>query len=491
MRFLLDTNILIPLEDSSHVLEQRLANFIRLARENNHQLLYHPASESDFARDKDSQRRARNLQRLSLYPRLQAPPACPWNSAQTAPNDAADNEILYALKCDAVHALVTEDRGIHDNARNRRLDGRVYTIQTADDWLRRLHDKINVRLPNVEDVPLYSLTSLLSSPFFDSLRTSYARFDDWFRAKAQEGKKAWVVWDKPNELGAVCVYAHQTNEMITQSGLKLDGEALKLCTFKVGPTVRGQKIGELFLKAAFRYATANRLANIFIHGDLNQHHFLFEMLEDFGFQHVGHHPGGDSQDAVYLKKHPLKPPDDLIQPFDFLKSYFPHFRADASVSKYVVPIQPQYHKILFPDHLSPFDIQLDLFQTPNSVGNAIKLAYLCHAQTRQMQPGDIVLFYRSQDERAITSIGIVEQYGSLKDAEEIAALVKRRTVYSMDEIKMLAQKATKVMLFRLVQHFSKPLPQAWLEAQRVLNGAPQSIMKISDTAFTEVWDHGR
>lgn len=31
MRFLLDTNILIPLEDSSHVLELSLANFDRQA----------------------------------------------------------------------------------------------------------------------------------------------------------------------------------------------------------------------------------------------------------------------------------------------------------------------------------------------------------------------------------------------------------------------------------------------------------------------------
>ena len=34
--------------------------------------------------------------------------------------------------------------------------------------------------------------------------------------------------------------------------LVLDGDALKLCTFKVGEKVRGRKIGELFLKAAFR-----------------------------------------------------------------------------------------------------------------------------------------------------------------------------------------------------------------------------------------------
>jgi len=479
------------LEDPNHVLERSLANFVRLAHENNHQLLYHPASEADFSRDQNPQRRARNLERLSLYTRLQDPPQCPWNTPQTGENDAADNEILYALKCDAVHALITEDRGIHDTARVRGLDTRVYTIQTADDWLRRLHDRINVQLPNVNEVSLYSLTSILSSPFFDSLRQSYPTFDDWFRAKAQEGKKAWVVWESSGQLGAICVYAHQSNEMITQEGMKLHGDALKLCTFKVAPGVRGQKIGELFLKAAFRYATANRLANVFIHGDLNQHHFLFEMLEDFGFSQVGTHPGTNKQDVVYLKKHPVDAPSDVLLPFPFLKDYFPHFRSDAAVAKYIVPIQPRYHKILFPDYFSPFDAQLDLLRSPNTVGNAIKLAYLCHAPLQRMNPGDIVLFYRSRDERAITSIGIVENYGTLTDPDQIAALVKRRTVYSMGEICLMAQKATKVMLFRLVQHFAKPLSQVWLESHHVVKAAPQSIMKISDGAFTEVWNNGR
>ena len=48
MRFLLDTNILIPLEDSQLPLQENLANFVRLAHEHGHQLVYHPASETDI-----------------------------------------------------------------------------------------------------------------------------------------------------------------------------------------------------------------------------------------------------------------------------------------------------------------------------------------------------------------------------------------------------------------------------------------------------------
>ncbi|MEJ2062701.1 MAG: hypothetical protein P8X74_05405 [Reinekea sp.] len=32
----------------------------------------------------------------------------------------------------------------------------------------------------------------LTTSFFDSIREDYEPFDDWFRAKAREGRSAWV-----------------------------------------------------------------------------------------------------------------------------------------------------------------------------------------------------------------------------------------------------------------------------------------------------------
>ncbi|HWX12872.1 MAG TPA: N-acetyltransferase, partial [Trinickia sp.] len=136
----MDTNVLIPLQDSLQVLEGNLANFVRLANIGGHQLMYHPANISDFERDRNSERRQRNLQRIRQYPALHDPAPCIWNTPETSPNDACDNELLYALHCDAVHALVTEDRGIHAKARSHGLAHRVYTVQTAEDWLKRLHE---------------------------------------------------------------------------------------------------------------------------------------------------------------------------------------------------------------------------------------------------------------------------------------------------------------------------------------------------------------
>jgi hypothetical protein len=153
------------------------------------------------------------------------------------------------------------------------------------------------------------------------------------------------------------------------------------------------------------------------------------------------------------------------------------------VQKFLVPIKPQYHEILFPDY-EP--IQQRLFAPIGNIGNAIKLAYLCHAQTNSICPGDVLLFYRTDDEKAVTSLGVVEQFEVSSDGAQIASLVSRRTVYSLDEINILARKLTKVILFRLIGHLSTAVPYERLMRDEVVTGPIQSIRRVSDVSFSRV-----
>lgn len=464
------------------ILQPNLANFVRLAGVGGHQLLYHPASITDIQRDADIGRRERTLRRIEQYTRLEGPAICPWNTAATAQNDACDNEILYALGCDAAHALVSEDRDIHAKAKIQGLADRVYNIQTAEDWLRRLHEAAEIHLPNIEDVALHSLTPNLDKPFYDSLRDAYDDFNNWFRVKAREGRHAWIYRDERREVSAICIYAAQVDERINDTREVLIGRALKLCTFKVGELVRGRKVGELFLKAAFRYASENACEHIFIHVDVDRHSYLIQLLEEFGFEHRGEYEG----DQVFVKDHPKAAPDVALPALEYARKFFPHYRRDAQVKKYLIPIQPHFHEVLFPDYISPTKRQLALFPPTQNVGNAIKLAYLCHAQTNSVQAGDIVLFYRTHDERAVTTLGIVDRFEVLHDASTIARLVSRRTVYDQREIEEMALKPTKVLLFRLVEHLPQPVSYDRLLHESIVTGPIQSIRRIDDECFAQL-----
>lgn len=482
LRFLLDTNILIPLQDSMVVLQPSLANFVRLCNEHGHSLLYHRASVDDIQRDANVDRRNRTLARLGQYTRLQAGPPCPWNNAQTSVNDACDNEILYALYRNAAHALVTEDQNVHRRARELDLGNRVYFIQSAEDWLRRLHEPGEVQLPNIDDVELHTLTHQLARPFFDSVRADYDGFDDWFRRKAMEGRRAWVYRDGVNRaIAAICIYAVQTDERINDAGEVLEGDALKLCTFKVGEAVRGRKIGELFLRAAFQHATNHRCQSIFLHANDEQQRHLTDLIEDFGFRQAGVYDG----DGVYVKDHPIDPPALKMDPFEYARRYFPHYNGGGDVQKFLVPIQPEFHDILFPDYQDPGHA-LPEGHPRRDVGNAIKLAYLCHTPSKQPRPGDVVLFYRSHDMRAVTTLGIVESYQWSESADELARIVSRRTVYSDRQIQEMARTETKVMLFRLIRHFESPVSYVNLRRLRVVRGPIQSVIRVSDESFSRI-----
>lgn len=463
------------------VLAPSLANFVKLAGVGGHQLLYHPASKTDIDRDKDIQRRDRTLARLQQYTKLEGVPSSPRNTAQTSANDACDNDILHALECSAVHALVTEDKEIHTKARQAGFGDRVYNIQTAEDWLRRLHEPAEVHLPNIEDVPMYSLTSQLDTPLFDSLRSSYdtpeRSFNTWFHEKAQTGRKAWIARTEQGSIEAICIYTMQTNEIINDAKESLHGLSLKLCTFKVGEQIRGRKIGELFLKAAFRFATDNRCENIFVHTS-DEQFYLLALLSDFGFQQRGMY----GTDIMLVKAHPTTAPVDDRPALDYAKLYFPHYRKDASVQKFLVPIQPQFHQVLFPELAR----QGQLFNGNSVAGNAIKQAYLCKAPSNQVQVGDLVLFYRSKDEMAATTIGVVERYETHTEATKIMQLVSRRTVYSQSEIESMTSKPVRVMLFRLIGHFNNPVPLASLKDDAKVAGKLMSITKITNDSFSRI-----
>jgi hypothetical protein len=490
LRILLDTNILIPLEDSLVVLEPNLAHVVQLCN-GRHQLVYHPASARDIERDRDQARRARTLARLDQYVELAEGPLVPGNDAPgLSENDKCDNAILFALEREAAHVLVTEDRKLHSKAAARGLASRVYFIQTLEDWLSRLHEPAEVELPDIVEVELSELTHQLDEPFFNSLRDGYAPFDKWFRRKAREGRHAWVYRHPPdNELAALCIFDVQTDEPVTDDGGRLPGRALKLCTFKVGERVRGRKIGELFLKMAFRYATANACEHIFIEvrdgGDVERGHpELVALLTDFGFERIGNRNG----DCVYVKRHPGAAPVANLavrDAFEYTRQFFPHYRADLEINKFIIPIVPLYHGILFPDHPNNAGKRAD--GHGEHVGNAIKLAYLSHSPSRQIRRGDVVLFYRGYDMRAITSLGIVEHFETLEDAAEIARLVSRRTVYTDDQIEEMAEHpdGVRVMLFRTIEHFERPVSRANLRAAGIL-GNIQSTRHIDDDTFSRI-----
>jgi rRNA-processing protein FCF1 len=474
MRILLDTNIFIPLEDSSINIDEKLAELNKIAS-GKHELLVHPATILDLKRDKNQERRERIIPRLKKYLQLESPPKFEKDEEEFLmgvpknDNDHIDNLILLALKRNCVHWLVTEDNGIHKKAKAIGEYERVLRVDQAITALLSQNISYSILYPNIENISCHSID--LKNTFFDSLREAYSGFDDWFNEKCKrEGRKTWICHEGDN-IYAICIYNEEKNPIVTNDNKSLRGRVLKLCTFKVARY--GYKTGELFLKQAFNHAILNKLAHVYVTVEPNRHDRLEELFSDFGFYVYG--TENEGRDIVFVKDFPQNPPKTDDSPLEYSIKFFPFIKITNN-SVHLVPIKPNFHQILFPETHN----QTDLLSDVNSAGNTIKKAYLCHASSNLLKQGDILFFYQSKNEMAITSYGIVDAFYIENGFDNIIKWVSKRTVYEKIDIEELGRKDVKIILFRLIGHLDKYVSFDWLKSQKIVNGYVQSITQISN-----------
>ena len=145
--------------------------------------------------------------------------------------------------------------GIHGRARRCMppLDERVLTVPDAVVWLRDAFEPRPVRLPLVEELPAHAIP--LKDDIFDSLRDGYPGFDKWWREKCvADHRPCWVVYIG-RQIAGIVVRKEETH---AEAGTRHPGpKILKVCTFKVKPEFRGEKLGELLLKQILWFAQIN------------------------------------------------------------------------------------------------------------------------------------------------------------------------------------------------------------------------------------------
>ena len=137
MNILIDTNILIPLEDTGRVLDGRFAELRRYVDELGFRLFIHPAQFDDLNRDRDEGRRTIVMSRVQQYARIPQPPELTeterlqngWN--QSKDNDRVDNLLLHAVHRGAAHILISNDDGIRTKAARVAIQERVYRLDQA------------------------------------------------------------------------------------------------------------------------------------------------------------------------------------------------------------------------------------------------------------------------------------------------------------------------------------------------------------------------
>jgi ribosomal protein S18 acetylase RimI-like enzyme len=496
MNILIDTNIVISLEPTSpDYREPRTAvaaELVRVATEGGNRLLLHPDSLRELAGFKNNETRELRDVLLGKYVRLDPAPAMAervrveLGDVHPPNHDYVDHLMLSAVVANAVQFLVTDDGRIIKKASRLGIADRVFTVEDALALLTSLLGRTPQPPPLVEATKAYDLDS--TDPIFDSFRKDYNTFDTWLVTSQREQRKTWVIRDGGN-LAAVCIIKEHDDE------LQLGGPTLKVCSLKVSESRAGRRYGELLLKTIFRFLDENGYEYVFL--TVFEHHAeLIALLEDFGF--VRHEPDKASGERYYVK--PLLPTAEqraAMPGLDFHVRFGPPALRLIEDDVFLVPIQPQYHRLLFPDagpQDTPQQLEFDAAVIPprelRPFGNALRKAYLCNTSNRRLRPGSTLLFYRSWDEQAVTCVGVVEDTLVSSDATAVAEFVGQRTVYSFQEIEAMCRGGEVVAIrFRQDRLLPEPIGHYEMVSAGMASRAPQSVQRVPSEAIP--WLTGR
>ncbi len=480
MDFLLDTNVLIPAEPTSpgdvEMGTPVIVELLRLVRTAGGRLLVHPDAYTEIGRDHDEVRRSLRLALAGKYPRLDSPPGLSEDLARIIgepdpeSHDAVDARLLEAIRSGRADILVTDDAGLHRRARSADLGDRVLTLSDALLLARQLHEPTPVAPPAARAVSAAQLSC--ADPIFEDLRAEYSGFDDWLAKAARLHRHAWVVERDGNRYAAVAIVNEETP---LEHGLP--GKLLKVCTFKVSDDHQGNRYGELLLKAILDYAAAHGYETLFVEAKSDKL-FLFEFLEQFGFRRLD--VLKDGTDPVHAKS--LRPPVGGavdLSPLQFHIAFGPPALRWEGVPAFIVPIRPEYHERLFPEA----EPQLSLLNDTEAHGNGIRKAYLCRANTRRIEPGNLLYFYRSASS-TLTVVGVAEDVNVLSDPAGIVRAAGKRTLYTYQQIEemVVGEREVLVIGLRQARVLRPPVEYAELFGGGVLRGRPRSVMSIGEEA---------
>ncbi len=324
----------------------------------------------------------------------------------------------------------------------------------------------------------------LRDPFFDSLKEDYTEFIDWYQRKANENKKAFVLYEH-NKLLAF-LYLKIEKDRVTDVEPPLEAKRrLKVGTFKVD--AHGTKLGERFIKRIFDTATAKNIDEIYL-TIFSKHDSLIGIFKMFGFFEYGRKTTSNGEEIVLIKQiGRLK--DDILKDYPMVDM--------RNKSIYSLSIYPEFHTRLFSDSIlnnESVDIIKDVSHT-----NSIHKIYLCSMQgVTAFRNGDIVLIYRTSDGQGyarfrsvMTSVCVVEEsinINQFNTLEDFLSYCRPYSVFTDDELIDFYETKKYPYIIKMTYNlaFRKRVTNGYLKDYVGLNPSYWGVFELNKTQFTQI-----
>jgi predicted nucleic acid-binding protein len=492
MRVLLDTNILIHREART-VVRDDIGTLFRWLDELKFIKCVHPGSLDEIKKHADAEVvRTLNI-KLGSYQTLKtlAPDTLEVANLRVndrTGNDSLDTSLVAELAAGRVDALITEDRGIHRKAGRIGISSAVFTI---DSFL----EKVTAENPALADYKVLAVKKVyfgdieLADPFFDSFRNEYPGFDGWFNRKADESAYVCTAED-----GSIVAFLYVKRERKGEDYSDISPQfpralRLKIGTFKV--TSNGFKLGERFLKIVFDNAHQYEVEQIYVTAFRRtpEQDRLIRLLEDWGFEHYGTKASQAGTEQVFLRD--FRPRFDAVDP----RRTYPF--VSRKRHKFIVPIYPEYHTELLPDSILNTE-SLENFVENKPNRNAISKVYVSRSYERNLQSGDLIVFYRTGSGTApahytsvATTLGVVQDViTNIPNKATFINACRKRSVFSDKQLEehwdFKPNNRPFIVNFLYVHSFPKRPNLNQLKVAHVIAAAPRGFEPLTDASFNKL-----
>ncbi|MEK6552303.1 MAG: PIN domain-containing protein [Bacteroidota bacterium] len=498
MRILLDTNIIIHRE-ASKVINPDIGYLFQWLDKLKLTKCIHPLTVEELNRNKDSETvetmniKIGNYHLLKTQAPFEGAIAEVSSKVDINENDLNDSKILNEVYSGRVDILISEDKKIHTKAALLNISEKVFKI---DAFL----EKATAENPDFVDYKILAVKKLyfgkvnLADPFFDSFREDYQYppFDGWFKKKSDE--ISYVCFQDDTLSAFLFIKIEDENENYSDiSPSFTKKKRLKIGTFKI--TSNGYKIGERFLKIIFDNALKQKVNEIYvtIFDKRPEQERLISLLEEWGFKLFGIKSTKNGDEKVYVREFDRVAPVNLENP----KLTYPFISKESSV--FIVPIYPAYHTELFPDSILRTESPKDFVENePHR--NALSKVYISRSHERNLNSGDLIVFYRTGDPGnaihtgVVTTVGIVESViTDIKDEASFLALCRKRSVFTDEELKKHWNyyPRNKPFIVNFLYAFSYPKRPnlKWLNENGVIPNIldmPRGFRKITREDFNNI-----
>jgi predicted nucleic acid-binding protein len=483
MKILLDTNIVIHREAVT-VVNEDIGVLFRWLDNLHYTKCIHPVTVEEIETHEDPKVRESFKVKLGNYNVLKT--KAPMADAvrrileplDKSRNDINDTAIINELYCGRVDTLITEDKQLLNKASLLGISDRVFTI---DAFL----EKVTTENPELADYKVLSVQKSLfgnldlSDDFFASFKEDYPGYEKWFNKKADE--PVYVCLSEGKAIALLYLKIEGKNEDYTDIDPPLlPKKRLKIGSFKV--MLNGFRLGERFLKVVFDNALRLKVDEVYvtIFDKRIEQQRLINLLEEYGFRLHGFKRGPEGKEFVYVRtfarlanrQHP--------------KLTFPFFSTAGHI--FIVSIYPKYHTELFPDSILRTESPMDFVENePHR--NAISKVFVSRSVERNLEPGDVIIFYRTGGyyKSVVTTIGVVESViDNIPSEKHFIQLCRKRSVFTDEELSKQwnFNRRSRPFIVNFLYAYSFPkkvIMQKLIEIGVIsgIDGAPRGFTQIS------------